>query len=210
MEVETLKRLAVMGAHRGRISLSSSILASLLGTSPQTAARRLSSLEEQSYIVRTVTSVGQKVRITEKGLVRLQAEYQEYRSVFEGGSFEVVRGKVAAGLGEGQYYISREGYRTQFLQKLGFVPFPGTLNIKLDEPFVPVARRAIRIEGFQDEGRTFGGCRCYKIRVKGIEAAIVRPDRSSYPANLVEVIAPVSLREALDLANGDEVEVILE
>ncbi len=123
---------------------------------------------------------------------------------------EVVRGKVAAGLGEGQYYISREGYRTQFLQRLGFVPFPGTLNIKLDEPFVPRAVRAIRIVGFQDEGRTFGDCSCYKIRVNGFEAAIVRPERSSYPANLVEVIAPVNLREALGLANGDEVEVTLE
>jgi len=124
-----------------------------------------------------------------------------------GESFAVVRGKVAAGLGEGQYYISREGYRAQFLKKLGFEPFPGTLNIKLDEPFVPVTWQAIKIEGFQDEGRTFGDCRCYRIRVKGIEAAIVRPERSSYPANLVEVIAPVSLREALGLANGDEVEV---
>ncbi len=123
---------------------------------------------------------------------------------------EVVRGTVTTGLGEGQYYISREGYRAQFLQRLGFVPFPGTLNIKLDEPFVPVAGQAIRIEGFRDEERTFGDCSCYKIRVEGIEAAIVRPERSSYPANLVEVIAPVNLREALGLANGDEVEVTLE
>ncbi len=210
MEMETLKRLAVMGAYRGQISLSSSILASALGTSPQTAARRLSLLEEQGYLVRKMTSIGQRVRITEKGWLRLQVEYQEYRSIFEGERIAIIRGKVAAGLGEGQYYISREGYRTQFLQSLGFVPFPGTLNIKLDEPFVPVSRQAIKIEGFQDEGRTFGGCRCYKIRLKGIEAAIVRPERSSYPENLVEVIAPVSLREALGLANGDEVEVTIE
>jgi len=125
-------------------------------------------------------------------------------------TLEVVRGTVTAGLGEGQYYISREGYRTQFLQKLGFVPFPGTLNIKLDEPFVPVPGQAIKIKGFNGEERTFGDCCCYKIRVKGIEAAIVRPDRSSYPENLLEVIAPVSLREALGLDNGDEIEVILE
>jgi len=117
---------------------------------------------------------------------------------------------VTAGFGEGQYYISQEGYSAQFLQSLGFAPFPGTLNIKLDEPFVPMTHQVIKIEGFQDEGRTFGGCKCYKIRLKGIEAAIVRPERSSYPENLVEVIAPVSLREALGLANGDEVEVTLE
>ncbi|VVB68020.1 Riboflavin kinase [uncultured archaeon] len=210
MEVETLKRLAVMGAHGSQISLSSSVLATWLGTSPQTAARRLALLEEQGYLVRKVTSSGQRVRITEKGWQRLQVEYQEYRRVFEGERIAVVRGKVTAGLGEGQYYISREGYRIQFLQSLGFVPFPGTLNIKLDEPFVPLSWQAIKIEGFQDEGRTFGGCKCYKIRVRGIEAAIVRPERSSYPENLVEVIAPVSLREALGLVNGDEVKATLE
>jgi riboflavin kinase len=145
-----------------------------------------------------------------EGLLRAGRASGKYRRVRKGGNLEVVRGTVTAGLGEGQYYISREGYRVQFLQKLGFVPFPGTLNIKLDEPFVFNALRVIRIGGFRDEERTFGDCCCYKIRVERIEAAIVRPERSSYPANLVEIIAPVNLREALGLANGDKVEMILE
>ena len=54
----------------------------------------------------------------------------------------MMRGRVVGGLGQGQYYISRKGYRHQFIQKLGFVPFPGTLNIKLDEPFNPVLIRS--------------------------------------------------------------------
>ncbi len=209
MDIETLKHLAMMGALQRQVLVSSSILASLLDASPQTAARRLSSLEEKGCIDRKVTNAGQKVKITEIGMLLLLAEYQEYKKLFEGKKAEtIMRGKVVGGLGEGQYYISREGYSHQFSQKLGFVPFPGTLNIKLDEPFAP-GLRAIQIEGFRDNDRTFGECRCYQIRLNGTEAAIVRPDRSAYPADLVEVIAPLQLREALKLADGDAVEVTL-
>ncbi len=117
-------------------------------------------------------------------------------------------GKISAGLGQGQYFISREGYSRQFLQHLGFVPFPGTLNVLLEEPF-PVEHQAIIIEGFLEEGRSFGECKCYRIKLNGIEAAVVRPERSRYPADLIEVIAPVQLRLALGLEDGDAVEVIL-
>jgi len=38
---------------------------------------------------------------------------------------------------------------------------------------------------------------------------IIRPDRSSYPPDLVEVISPLRLRDALKLKDGDAVEVKL-
>ena len=119
-----------------------------------------------------------------------------------------MRGKIAAGLGQGQYFISREGYSRQFLHHLGFVPFPGTLNVLLEEPF-PEEQQAIKIEGFQEEGRSFGECKCYRIKLNGIDAAVVRPERSRYPADLVEVVSPVHLRRALGLNDGDPVEVIV-
>ena len=210
MEVETLKRLALMGANREQVSLSSSIFASSLGTSPQTAARKLSSLEDEGFISRVVTSEGQRVKITDKGMLRLRQEYLDYRKVFEHAPEIIVRGKVTLGMGEGQYYISLDGYRRQFNQKLGFDPFPGTLNLKLSEPFVPPEQDAIRIDGFRDENRTFGGCHCYPVTVKGIRGAIIRPDRTSYSPMLLEIIAPVNLRKSLGLTDGDEVEVKLE
>jgi riboflavin kinase len=117
-----------------------------------------------------------------------------------------MRGKIKAGLGQGQYFIAREGYSRQFLQHLGFVPFPGTLNVLLEEPF-PSEQQAIEIESFQEEGRSFGECKCYRIRLNGIEAAVVQPEKSRYPADLVEVIAPVQLRQTLGLKEGDPVEI---
>lgn len=208
MDIETLKHLALLGALNGQTRISSSMLASLLSSSPQTAGRRLNLLEEKGCIERKLTGSGQKVKITDIGRLLLLSEYQDYRRIFEGEKTTVLRGRVIGGLGEGQYYISRESYRNQFFQKLGFVPFPGTLNIKLDEPFNP-GPHLIRIEGFREEDRTFGGCRCYKIRLNGQEAVIIRPDRSSYPPDLVEVISPLRLRDALKLKDGDAVEVTL-
>ena len=120
-----------------------------------------------------------------------------------------MRGKVSAGLGQGQYFISREGYSRQFLHHLGFVPFPGTLNVLLEEPFPAGASQAIKIEGFQEEDKSFGECKCYRIKLNGIDAAVVRPERSRYPPELIEVIAPVHLRRTLGLEECDPVEVVL-
>ncbi len=208
----TLKKLALLGAMKADLTLSSSTLASEIGSSPQTASRRLSALEEKGYISRVVTSEGQRVRITERGALRLKAEYRDYQKIFEDLQVERIRGRVAAGLGEGQYYISREGYRRQFSEKLGFDPSPGTLNLKLDEPFAldESDPKSVRIEGFEDEGRTFGACRCRPVKINGVEGAIVRPERTSYPASLLELIAPENLRASLALSDGDGVEVVLE
>jgi len=71
-----------------------------------------------------------------------------------------------------------------------------------------VEQPAIQIEGFQEGGKSFGECKCYRIKLNGIEAAVVQPERSSYPPELIEVIAPIKLR-ALGLKDGDPVEVVL-
>ncbi|WP_325379511.1 DUF120 domain-containing protein [Methanocella sp.] len=210
MEVEILKKLALMGAAKGNVRLSSAKLGSTIGMSAQTAARRLVHLEKQGYISRLVTTEGQEVRLTDKGVSRLNAEFLDYRKIFEDGHVQRIKGRVTTGLGEGQYYISLDGYREQFKEKLGFEPYPGTLNLQLKEPFAHPEASAIKIEGFKDATRTFGGGKCYVVRIDGIRCAVMRPDRSSYPLNLVEIIAPVNLRKTLGLKDGDEVEVILE
>ncbi len=52
----------------------------------------------------------------------------------------------------------------------------------------------IKIEGFSEERRTFGECRCHRIKLNGIDAAVVQPERTRYPPELIEVIAPAKLR----------------
>ena len=115
-------------------------------------------------------------------------------------------GKVTSGVGQAGYYLCRDGYRQQFLDRLGFIPFPGTLNVLLDQPF-PASAPSVTILGFYEKEKSFGACQCYRIRINGLDAMAIRPEKSSHPPELIEVIAPLNLRRALNLKDGDTVEV---
>jgi riboflavin kinase len=214
--LQVLKALALMGAIRKVLKISSKELAEKIGQSIQTAARKLKELEEEGLIERTLTKDGQFIVITEKGKEILYKEYLDYKRIFEGDREVIIRGKIFSGLGEGRYYVSLEGYKRQFEEKLGFTPYPGTLNIKIPREQMFFRNRldeeeGIIIKGFKTEERTFGDVKAFRCKINGIEGAVVIPQRTHYPKNVLEVIAPVKLRDVLRLKDGDwvEVEVIL-
>jgi riboflavin kinase len=119
-----------------------------------------------------------------------------------------VQGKVISGLGRAGYFLCREGYSRQFRDKLGYIPFPGTLNVLLDQPF-PARAPCIPVIGFSEGKESFGGCQCYRIRINGLDGAVIRPEKSCHPPELIEIISSVSLRRTLHLNDGDSVEVEL-
>lgn len=211
MDILTLKKLALLGAHHKPVEISSNELASHIDSSPQTAARKLKSLEDEKLITRQILHNGQSITLTKNGIHVLQGELNDYRAIFSGnGEKKILKGKVITGLGEGQYYISLDGYRRQFLEKLGFEPFPGTLNIKLDQHSIEIRKRIsanIRISGFTDQNRTFGNGSCFNVRISDIKGAVVVPERTHYPDDIIEVIAHVNLREYFNLTDGNTVEV---
>lgn len=215
-DIEYLKKLALIGAVNRIIKVSSSGFQKHTGASSKTAARKLKQLEEEGLIERKLVPGGQLIKMTEKGIEVLKNEYVDYNRIFSP-ELEIIEleGKVLKGLGEGQYYVNIPGYRKQFEEKLHFVPFPGTLNIQLSESSSPLRNLlrempSVRVEGFNDGERTFGGGNCYPVVVGGIEAAIVAPERTHYPSDLIEIIAPVKLRDALELNDGDRVVVQLK
>ncbi len=211
MDILSLKKLALLGAHKKPVELSSVEFASHIDSSPQTAARKLKSLEDENLISRQILHDGQLVTITSSGIAALQKELNDYREIFSGnGSKKFLSGKVITGLGEGQYYISLDGYRTQFIEKLGFDPYPGTLNIKLDAPSIKIRKgisTGIRISGFTSENRTFGSGSCFGIRIADVQGAVIVPERTHYPEDIIEIIAPVNLRKHLALSDGSNIEV---
>lgn len=210
-DIEYLKKLALIGAVNKTIKVSSSEFQKQTGASSKTTARKLKQLEEEGLVKRKIVPGGQLIKMTEKGIEVLKNEYIAYNMIFspEPEILEL-EGKVLKGLGEGQYYVNIPGYKKQFEEKLHFVPFPGTLNVQLSESSLNLRNLlrempAIRIEGFNDGERTFGGGKCYPVIVGGIEAAIMTPERTHYPSDLIEIIAPVKLRDALELNDGDKV-----
>jgi len=211
IDVETLISLAEAGACDSLSLISSERISLKLEVSQQSAARRIKRLEDKGYIEREVTARGQKIRITAKGKETLKNLYTSLRKIFDicDTSALFISGEVTSGMGEGKYYVSREEYMRQFREKLGFEPYPGTLNIRLITEEDIRLRKAlselegIAIEGFVHETRTFGDAKCFRCEIEGREGAVVIPVRTHHTLTTLEVIAPEKLRENLQLKDGD-------
>jgi len=212
----TLYRLAEMGACNRTIRVSTDFLAERLDVSQQTASRYLIDLERLGWISRTITPQGTLLRLTDKGKSQLRAVCSGLNMILEAKypPSITVEGCVFSGLGEGAYYVTREAYRKQFIDKLGFDPYPGTLNLKLSSEYDVRAMcdldacPAIEISGFKDEDRTYGPVRCFRALIDNKEeGAVVMALRSHYDRSVLEVISPVYLRGKLGLKDGSRVKV---
>lgn len=212
----TLFKLAEMGANRRTVKISTPYLAERLGLSQQTASRHLIKLEKEDWIRRTITPEGCLIRITESGVGELKKLYSSLKAVFEAAYplSVTLEGVLFTGLGEGAYYIAREGYRKQFIEKLGFDPYPGTLNLKLTAEYDMKTRAelesypAVEIQGFKSETRTFGPVRCYPAIINNkVKGAVVAALRSHYNSSVIEIIAPKYLRDKLKLKDGHKVKI---
>ena len=219
-ELSTLKLLALRGALGGDIKISCANLATDLDASNQTASRRLQRLDDGGFLRRETVSDGQWVAVTDDGERALRAEYAEYRRLFEHGTSTEIDGTVTGGMGEGRHYISLPGYMEQFTTRLGYEPFPGTLNVSLTEAGVRArtalgAVEPVEIDGWEDDERTYGPAFCYPATVESDSqryerAHVIAPERTHHDEDQLEVIAPVKLREELTLDDGDHVTIRIE
>ncbi len=119
-------------------------------------------------------------------------------------------GFVQGGLGQGRSFTQIDWVREQVRTKVGFDPFPGTLNVRISNAVALEVWR--RRPGVSIDPGAPGYCpaRCYRVRVGGsVDAAWVIPEVPGYPGDLVEIMAPVSLRETLKLRTGDIVRIKL-
>jgi riboflavin kinase len=119
-----------------------------------------------------------------------------------------VKGKVFAGKGEGKKFLRLCWVRTQINEKLGFEPYLGTLNLYLSNEAraINLLNKFKGLEITPEKGYWSG--RLYKALINGkVHGAVVRPEVPYYSSQILEVIAPVFLREKLSLKDGDEVEV---
>jgi len=212
----TLLKLAEMGAHRRTAKISTEYLAQKLGTSQQTASRYLIELERKGWIKRTITHDGCLIKIDAAGTAELQKLHSHLRFLMEAAypPSVTLEGTVFTGLGEGAYYISKEHYRKQFMEKLGFDPYPGTLNLKLTGDYDTKTRTelesypAIEVEGFKSEDRTFGLVKCYPVMIDNkVKGALIFALRTHYDVSVLELIAPVCLRKHLNLKDGTKVKI---
>ena len=211
----TLYSLLTLGGGKAPVKVSTTELSRALGGSQQSASRHLQILEELGLVTRRIDSDGSLVTLTEKGLSALDEVLQELKTHLEGSGSEVFvfDGTVSSGLYEGAYYISRDGYRNQIREKLGFDPFPGTLNVKISQEDFEKRRRlekhpSVILEGFKDGERSFGACKMYPLLLNDeIRGALIVADRTIHDLSTMEIVSPVYLRRHFGLSDGDKVKV---
>ena len=121
--LHTLKFLALQGATRHPIHISSIKLSKKLGVSQQSASRHLLDLVKAGSVERKHAQGGQIITIKDKGIAKLRKEFSEYNLIFGKQKYIEMTGKLETGLGEGGYYISKEGYMEQFNQLLNWKPY---------------------------------------------------------------------------------------
>ena len=212
----TLYKLAELGASSRTVKVSTEYLSEKLGSSQQTASRHLINLEKKEWIKRTITPEGCLIKITNQGVAELKKLYSELRLIFESPypPSITLEGTLFSGLGEGAYYVTKEGYRKQFIEKLGFDPYPGTLNLKLTTEYDIKSLSelevypAVELEGFENESRTFGAVKCYPAIINNkVKGAVIFALRSHYGSSVIEIISSTFLRSKLKLKDGNKVKV---
>jgi len=125
-----------------------------------------------------------------------------------------VTGKVSSGLGEGAFFTALKWVREQSKKLLGFEPFPGTLNVELAAGEAEYLRNYLREQDgimLRSPDERFCNACCYSLLVNdSIRGALVIPEVTAHPRSCLEIIAPVMLKQELQLRDGDSVSLTLE
>jgi riboflavin kinase len=118
------------------------------------------------------------------------------------------KGTVFSGKGEGKKFVDLPWVRCQIEEKLGFSPYSGTLNLHLNQESVKGKISLENVKGKMIEPQA-GYCPglMFKACIGALDCAVVVPKVPNYPSDVLEVIAPVCLREKFGLMDGSLVTV---
>ncbi|MGV8144923.1 MAG: DUF120 domain-containing protein [Methanothermobacter sp.] len=116
-----------------------------------------------------------------------------------------ILGFVISGTKKGGYFLSQKFYSEQFKEKLGFKPFPGTLNIQIqEENLEQIAKIPEEEIGIIEGEEEFGTVKYIKASLNDtINGALVFPVKTQHPQDILEFIAKENLREKLNLKDGE-------
>ena len=121
-----------------------------------------------------------------------------------------IKGKIVSGTHKGSYFMSLEVYKDEFQEKLGFLPFPGTLNLEVSkqdaEAIFDLDDKMGIIKGqgsFGDVKFLMAELITAKSNASKINGAILFPMKTQHSNNILEFVAEVNLRKSLQLKDGD-------
>ena len=209
----TLTYLLSKGAKYNFVTITTSSLGKNIQKSQQAASKYLLELENNHLIERIISGRNISVKITSKGfseMLKLSTILQ--KSLSSSPSHVELKGTLMSGMGEGAYYMSLRGYTEQFKSKIGYVPFPGTLNVRLDKK---IHREAIKqfetldgitIDSFSDGKRTYGWVKCFPAKLnQTINCQLIILERTHHDSSIIELISKSCIRRSGKLKDGSMV-----
>lgn len=211
----TLTELLSKGAKNNFIPITTSTLGKNIHKSQQAASKHLLELEEGGFISRIMSGRKVSVKLTQKGFDQISDLYNLLKNSLESVPSTIdLSGVLVAGMGEGKYYMSLKGYTKQFAQKIGYVPFPGTLNVKLDKKEHVESLRQLnnldgtKIDGFSDGKRTYGWVKCFACKLNGkVDAQLIILERTHHDLSTIELISKFEIRKKLALKSGSPISI---
>ncbi len=211
----TLTELLSKGAKNNYIPITTSTLGKNIHKSQQAASKHLLELEQDGFITRIMSGRKVSVKLTQKGFDQISDLYNLLKNSLESIPSTIdLSGTLVAGMGEGKYYMSLKGYTKQFAQKIGYVPFPGTLNVKLDKKeHVESLRQlsnleGIKIDGFSDGKRTYGWVKCFAAKLNGkVDSQLIILERTHHDLSTIELISKFEIRKKLSLKSGSPISI---
>lgn len=213
----TLTFLLSKGAKYNFVTTTTSSLGKSIKKSQQAASKHLLELENSGFIERIISGRKISVKITSKGyseMVKLSQALQ--KSLTSSSSNVLLKGTLVSGMGEGAYYMSLKGYTKQFRSKIGYIPFPGTFNVKLGKKEYTEAIRQFEemegthIDGYSDGKRTYGWVKCFKAKLNSsIDCELIRLERTHHDTSTIELIAKDNLRKTANLSDGSKISITI-
>ena len=121
-------------------------------------------------------------------------------------------GKIVSGTGEGAYFTQIGWVQQQCEEKLGFKPYPGTLNLEISEEFLPAIEFLDQEKGIGliSPDPKFCNAMVFKVSLLDITGAVILPEEKVrvHPKNIIEIIAPQNIKASLNVKDGDSVTVV--
>ena len=211
----TLAHILSKGGKHNFVNITTTSLGKEIGKSQQSASLHLKELELGGFIERILSGRKQSIKITNKGFTELSTLHSLLSKVISKSPNSLsITGTITSGMGEGAYYMSMKGYTKQFKSKLGYIPFPGTLNVQLEEKKFSESishlsnYEGIKIDSFSDGKRTFGWVKCFKSKINNkIDCELILLERTHHDTTIVEFIAKNSIRKSLKIGNKSNVKI---
>jgi CTP-dependent riboflavin kinase len=122
-----------------------------------------------------------------------------------------ISGKLIQGARKAAFFAGLSWVQQQCREKIGFIPFSGTLNLEI-KGFEVELLKGIPDRFWEElipEDKNFCSAKILPVFIKDIKGAVILPEAAVniHGSHVIEILAPVKLRQALGLNDGDLVDI---